>query len=957
MVADLTKNLSPLQQRLIKGLEVLPDDISLCLLNGKKVPQGKNWQNRPYSKAEVCDAITNGVELESSAGKKYHFYPQGYGLMLGYPLTVNGEKRYLLVVDQDGVSAKQKIQEISEGDIPPTVKTTSGRTERCHQIYYVTEKHAPLLQTKKIATGELGEDDKPEHVELLWLGRQAVLPPSVHPMTGCYKYLDCSAFDPKSIAHAPNWVIEQMLRDNTEPETPKVLGESGRRPTSYTAKSRSGEEWTSEEWALSYLSALSPYRADDYDDWLTVGMALHSVGDSLLADWDNWSHQSQKYAPGCCEKKWKSFKRDGKVAIGTLAHMAKQDGWRSPFEKMENFSFKNGQSERTSVSGNVPPQKLALRKAIEKATQIIKAQINLQLDSIEASILLEELRQEAGVNEYNWEQKYLKPLREKLERSLRLPDAPKSLDPTERKRLELKAIAQERDTYKFTDQVIEFCRRTGWTRRDVEQQIRLFKNCTVTPKAKRLKGKDFLALETESISWVFPGIIPSRGVFILGGHAGAGKTTLAYDAVGSLLLREEFLGEKPVKTGKVLVVTGDELPCFTQDKLIERGIPIDNEDWEIVLNWDVSQWDVLEEAIAEIRPTLVVIDSFSSIHRDPSFDENSSQAKSTIYDLEALTNAYGCGCLLIHHLSKSKENQGVTKLRGSGAIAAAASVVCLMEQTSDGSRKLSFPKVRGAQTEPFLVTLSGSTGRYEVVSGGDNAATNSLGERILAFLQKSPDQRYEQEEISGALGIPSSHKDSVYQALGRLFKRGLITKRPSKHGGKRKVYGVVNPAQLSHPSGLTGVTDTFEDTHSPLSAKVSFQIAETVEEKELELTDTLTDTLLTHPNDVQPGNSSNVEEVDISAKLTNTGTQGSVCPPSVKTVTHSPKQPKELSDKEQKKLWVWGKGKWNCAQLVRDNGFGSITIRFSGDSKEVKVPRAWAVPFSAGMPSHAPKGC
>jgi predicted transcriptional regulator len=280
-----------------------------------------------------------------------------------------------------------------------------------------------------------------------------------------------------------------------------------------------------------------------------------------------------------------------------------------------------------------------------------------------------------------------------------------------------------------------------------------------------------------------------------------------------------------------------------------------------------------------------------------------------------------------------------------------------MEQTSDGSRKLSFPKVRGAQTEPFLVTLSGSTGRYEVVSGGDNAATNSLGERILAFLQKSPDQRYEQEEISGALGIPSSHKDSVYQALGRLFKRGLITKRPSKHGGKRKVYGVVNPAQLSHPSGLTGVTDTFEDTHSPLSAKVSFQIAETVEEKELELTDTLTDTLLTHPNDVQPGNSSNVEEVDISAKLTNTGTQGSVCPPSVKTVTHSPKQPKELSDKEQKKLWVWGKGKWNCAQLVRDNGFGSITIRFSGDSKEVKVPRAWAVPFSAGMPSHAPKGC
>jgi predicted transcriptional regulator len=602
---------------------------------------------------------------------------------------------------------------------------------------------------------------------------------------------------------------------------------------------------------------------------------------------------------------------------------------------------------------------LSIERAVELAEDILK----LEPDEERCNVALEVLRRRAKVSEYNWDKKHIDHIRARLEKSLTAPNAPESLDPTERKRLELKEIAQERDTYKFIDKVIGFCRRTGWTRRDVEQQIRQLKNCTVTPKAKRLKGKDFLALETESISWVFPGILPSRGVFVIGGHAGAGKTTFAYDAVGSLLLGEEFLGEKPVKTGKVLIVTGDELPCFTQDKLIDRGIPLDNEDWDIILNWDVSQWDVLEEAIADIRPTLLVIDSYSSIHRDPSFDENSSQAKSTIYDLEALTNAYGCGCILIHHLSKSKENQGVAKLRGSSAISAAASVVCLMEQTSDGSRKLSFPKVRGAQTEPFLVTLDGSTGRYEVVSGGDDAGTKSLSARILAFLQKSPYQRYEQEEISSALGIPSSHKDSVYQALGRLFKRGLITKRPSKHGGKRKVYGVVNPSQLSHTEGLRTVTDTFEDTHIPLSAKVSVQIAETTDTQALELTDTLTDTLtdseLTHQNDIQEEKASNLESVDIPAKLTNTDTQAYVCPPSVETVTQSPKEPKELPAKAPKKLWVWNKllGKWNRAELVRDNGFGSVTIRFAGDSKDVKVYRGWAVPFSADKPSHAPKGC
>ncbi|MBE9128711.1 MULTISPECIES: DUF3987 domain-containing protein [unclassified Coleofasciculus] len=346
-----TKTLSALQQRLIKGLDLLPDDIPLCLLNGKKAPQGRDWQNRPYTKAEVEHAIAHGIELENSSGKKYHFYPQGYGLMPGRPITVNGEKRYLLIVDQDGTSAKRKIEELSGGDIPETVKTTSGRPDRCHLIFYVTSEYAPYLRTKKIPTGELGEDGKPEHVELLWLGRQAVLPPSVHPLTGSYQYFDCEFFDITKIAYAPDWVIEQMLFD-PEPEPISIPA-----PT-YTPISRTNEQWTAIDWALSYLNALNSYRADDYDDWLAVGMALHSIDDSLLTEWDAWSRSSPKYKPGECEKKWKSFSSSGnssfgKITIGTLGQMAKQDGWRSPFEKSASFSDKKKQSDRVIQNGAV----------------------------------------------------------------------------------------------------------------------------------------------------------------------------------------------------------------------------------------------------------------------------------------------------------------------------------------------------------------------------------------------------------------------------------------------------------------------------------------------------------------------------------------------------------------------------------------------------------------------------
>jgi hypothetical protein len=80
--------------------------------------------------------------------------------------------------------------------------------------------------------------------------------------------------------------------------------------------------------ARSYLDALSSGRADDYDDWLAVGMALHSVGDdALLDDWEQWSAQSGKHKPSDCQRKWRSFKKSG-ITLGTLGDMAKKDGWR-----------------------------------------------------------------------------------------------------------------------------------------------------------------------------------------------------------------------------------------------------------------------------------------------------------------------------------------------------------------------------------------------------------------------------------------------------------------------------------------------------------------------------------------------------------------------------------------------------------------------------------------------------
>ncbi len=75
------------------------------------------------------------------------------------------------------------------------------------------------------------------------------------------------------------------------------------------------------------LAMLKPERADDYDDWLAVGMSLRQLGDDGLALWDMWSRQSAKFQPGKCAEKWRSFSagEHGGLTLGSLVHWAEQD--------------------------------------------------------------------------------------------------------------------------------------------------------------------------------------------------------------------------------------------------------------------------------------------------------------------------------------------------------------------------------------------------------------------------------------------------------------------------------------------------------------------------------------------------------------------------------------------------------------------------------------------------------
>jgi Protein of unknown function (DUF3987)/Bifunctional DNA primase/polymerase, N-terminal/Primase C terminal 2 (PriCT-2) len=334
----IQRNKSCLNERLIDGLRRIQAtnlELPLVPLNGNKQPLGDGWQNRAFSTTQLIEAISNGGVEVPIKGKIKKIQLKGFGLITGGPIAINGATYNIMALDQDGEGAAAKIEKLSAAEpLPKTVAFTSGRPARCQYLFLVPEEYKNVIRTKKINTGVKDEDKKVQKLEFRWKDLQSVLPPSIHPTTGEYYWVEGCAIDEVEIAIAPPWVIEQMLIEPELPTTQPSLFSERQNFTKY-------KQWTDIDFAISYLNALSKYRADDYDEWLTVGMALHSVDDSLVFEWDKWSTQSAKYRPGDCEKKWRSFSPNGGVSLGTLSHMAKQDGWHFPFTKQ---TYRAGES-------------------------------------------------------------------------------------------------------------------------------------------------------------------------------------------------------------------------------------------------------------------------------------------------------------------------------------------------------------------------------------------------------------------------------------------------------------------------------------------------------------------------------------------------------------------------------------------------------------------------------------
>jgi len=293
-------------------LDYLPEHLPYVAIGADKAPYQIGWQRRGLSSSEVAE--------EYYAGKA-----KAIGLLAG---PIGNEPMGLVWVDVDGPSVFALVQELSglpfEEALPKTLAIASGREGRLRKLYQVSKDSFELFSRNKYVWRTEGEVN--QQLEVLWEKRQGILM-GAHPETDGYYTLEGEGFEHiDALPELPAWIetaiaVKNKINGNPEASTSRWVG------TNFAINSRTDID-RDIQLAKQALWALPLEHVDSYEHWLTAGQVLHSIDDTCLEIWDEWSAQSDKYRKGECRRKWQSFDSKGGLKIGTLIEEAKKHGFK-----------------------------------------------------------------------------------------------------------------------------------------------------------------------------------------------------------------------------------------------------------------------------------------------------------------------------------------------------------------------------------------------------------------------------------------------------------------------------------------------------------------------------------------------------------------------------------------------------------------------------------------------------
>ncbi len=309
--------------------------------------------------------------------------------------------------------------------------------------------------------------------------------------------------------------------------------------------------------------------------------------------------------------------------------------------------------------------------------------------------------------------------------------------------------------------------------------------------------------------WLVRGLLPERGLAVMFGASGSGKTFAALDLACSIARGEHWFGRR-VRAGGVIYVAGEghlkvRLEAYMVHHDLDTGRLTRLRIVPATVNLLRAESGDLDTLIVEIRRAaaemggvaLVVLDTLNAMM--PGGNENASEDMgSMISAARRLMVAVDCAVLYVHHSGKD-ESKGS---RGHSSLKAAVDVE--LQVTGDAERTLEAVKIR------------------------DGEPGQRFGFRLQAVdLGPDPDpEAHDGERLSSCVVIPLDHAPVKAKAP---FRRDLALDALREAIGE---FGNRLPGTSTIPPGVKGVTidqwrarwllRTGYDDGKPESVRVNF---------------------------------------------------------------------------------------------------------------------------------------
>ena len=203
------------------------------------------------------------------------------------------------------------------------------------------------------------------------------------------------------------------------------------------------------------------------------------------------------------------------------------------------------------------------------------------------------------------------------------------------------------------------------------------------------------SVPTEEVRWLWEPYIPIRKLTLLQGDPGLGKTWLALAFASAVSLGEALPGGTRGEPGPVLYATAEDGLGDTMRPRLEAmgadllrivmldGIRIENGE---VTSFTLADIPVLDEALAKVKPRLLVIDPIQAYLGAGVDAHRANEVRPVLQRVARLAEKHAVAVLVVMHLRKAGSEKAIYRGLGSIDFVAAARSVLVVAEHPDTER-------------------------------------------------------------------------------------------------------------------------------------------------------------------------------------------------------------------------------------------------------------------------------